>query len=74
MPPLPLRDDEPRRVQPAPAKPPPGPDTAALIAELKSLGYIVYRKPARRRGRFITFTNDAGETVRLEQLEVRPRD
>ena len=47
-------------------------DTERLIAELRQRGYIVYRKPHRRRGNHLAYTGTTGETVRLEQLEIKP--
>ena len=47
-------------------------ETARLIDTLRARGYIVYRKPHRRRGNHLAYTGNAGETVKLEQLEIRP--
>jgi hypothetical protein len=72
MPTVPVQPSQPGVTQPAPDEHTPRPQVAEYIATLRSLGYVVYRKPARRRGRFLTYTDDAGNAVRLEQLEAAP--
>lgn len=47
-------------------------ETARLVEALRTRGFVVYRKPHRRRGNHLAYTGAAGETVKLEQLEIRP--
>ena len=46
------------------------PETLRLIDTLRARGFVVYRKPHRRRGNHLAYTGVAGETVKLEQLEI----
>ena len=49
---------------------PNNPETLRLADTLRQRGYVVYRKPHRRRGNHLAYTGEAGETVKLEQLEI----
>lgn len=47
-------------------------ETARLIELLRARGYVVYRKPHRRRGNRLIYTDQHGLPVTLEQLEIQP--
>ena len=72
MPPLPLRDPGDGRLLDASPGRSSRIEAEELAATLRALGYVVYRKRPRRRGNVLTYLTDAGDAVRLEQLEVPP--
>jgi hypothetical protein len=45
-------------------------EIARMTAQLRAAGYVVYRKPTRRRGNHLTYTDQHGTPVKLEQLEI----
>ena len=49
-----------------------GTEIARMTEALRAAGYVVYRKPHRRRGNRLTYTDQHGLPVKLEQLEITP--